>query len=980
MIGKYRVLEQIGEGGMATVYKAYDTQLEREVAIKMIRSSAFPMEGLQNVLKRFEREAKALARLSHTNIISVIDYGEHEGSPYLVMTYLPGGTMKQIMGHPMPWQDSARLLLPVARALDYAHRQGVLHRDVKPANILMTQSGDPMLSDFGLAKIMELGEGHTLTASGISLGTPEYMAPEQGMGRDVDGRVDVYSLGVVLYELITGRKPFTADTPMAVIFKHISEPLPSPRLFVPDLPFEVENILFRAMEKEPENRYPDMHAFAEALEQMASGNLVLQEGFGLPVGLERSSAATLEPVDSLAPTRRDEAKPAQTRKARRRKEEAQTLPPDAEPETLQPRTMSLLSPRQKSGRVILGVGTVLLFLVAALLILKSFAPGEQKNSITPVFQQSTSIGLGQVGQLNELVTLGYGSIAQMALSPAGNVLAVATARGVHLYQPESLTHTGFLDTGGTTTSIAFSPDGKYLISGTLSRKVQIWKMSDLTLLRTLEQHEAGVKRVAFSLDGEHFASGDNDGTICIWRMSDMQVESTLQYGNGGVLSLAFSQDGQKLAAGFEDGPIKLWSVKGGAPLHALKGHEMGTKDLLFSPDGARLVSVGEEGLAKVWRVEDGTLEREIKAETNITCVAFSPDGQNLLFGKWFEADIEMIRLSDGEAAGKIAGQRGGTFGMAVLPDGENLIVWAQDETIRRISSVDGKIEEQVLDFGEAPESLAFSPDGAWLVSAGRDGLIHWWGARDGSLNAQWQGNSVVKLIFTADGKLVSLGQDGMLRVWRPGDATPERMIEGLDGGLISSVALSPDGRYFATGQYDNQLYIRNFTDETLVQTLQGHSKTILALAFSPDGQWLASGGQDQSLHVWRVSDWQEVYVFKDMSTGLSGVFFSPDSQHLFANTWDGSGAAWRMSDGSQEYTFSDLGGMDQGLAISPTGEWLASAAYTRLRIWKVDGGGLVSEIPIEGNFLQTVVFSPDGAYLAVGEMDGTIHLLGVPSP
>ena len=265
-IGRYHIIEQLGQGGMATVYKAYDTRLERDVAVKIIRTDQFPPATLEKVLKRFEREAKALARLSHSNIVSVIDYGEQEDVPYLVMTYLPGGTLKEKIKGRIHWAEAARLLLPVAQALAYAHQQGVIHRDVKPNNILVSHSGAPMLTDFGIAKMLDLSEAQTLTGTGVGIGTPEYMAPEQGLGREVDGRADIYSLAIIFYELITGRKPYTADTPMAVVFKHISDPLPRPGEYVPGLPEQVEKVLFKALAKKPEDRYESMDGFIQALD------------------------------------------------------------------------------------------------------------------------------------------------------------------------------------------------------------------------------------------------------------------------------------------------------------------------------------------------------------------------------------------------------------------------------------------------------------------------------------------------------------------------------------------------------------------------------------------------------------------------------------------------------------------------------------------------------------------------------------------
>jgi len=266
-LGRYHILEQLGEGGMATVYKAYDTRLERDVAIKIIRSEAFPPNQLERILKRFEREAKSLARLSHTNIIKVIDYGEHEGSPYLVMEYLAGGTLKQRLGKPMPWQDAVRLILPIAEALEYAHEQKIIHRDIKPSNILLTQRGQPMLTDFGIAKILETEETFTLTGTGIGVGTPEYMAPEQWTG-SATAQSDIYSLGVVLYEMVTGRKPYMADTPAAILLKQANDPLPRPTQFVLDLSDAIEKILIKALAKNLQSRYQNIAEFLDALDRL----------------------------------------------------------------------------------------------------------------------------------------------------------------------------------------------------------------------------------------------------------------------------------------------------------------------------------------------------------------------------------------------------------------------------------------------------------------------------------------------------------------------------------------------------------------------------------------------------------------------------------------------------------------------------------------------------------------------------------------
>ncbi len=277
-IGRYHLIEPMGDGGMALVFKARDTLLERYVALKVIRTDLFSGSDMDQMLERFTREAKWLAALAHPNIVKIFDFGSFEGSPYLVEELLPGGTLKTRLGKPLPYRQAAALLAPVARALAYAHGRGIIHRDVKPANILFSETGEPMLTDFGIAKIMTSDQASTLTGTGVGIGTPAYMAPEQSLGQGVDARADIYSLAVVYYELITGRRPFEADTPMAVMFMQIKDPLPRPRLFVPDLPEKVEAVLFKALAKNPNDRYADMNAFASALDDLAEVPQV-QSGF-----------------------------------------------------------------------------------------------------------------------------------------------------------------------------------------------------------------------------------------------------------------------------------------------------------------------------------------------------------------------------------------------------------------------------------------------------------------------------------------------------------------------------------------------------------------------------------------------------------------------------------------------------------------------------------------------------------------------------
>ena len=270
MLGRYRLDEKIGEGGMAAVYRAFDTKLEREVAIKVITNRR---QDSETFLKRFDREAKALAKLSHPGIMDIHDYGDEDGLPYIVMEYLPNGTLKQYMGRPISYSQAAKMLSPIAEALTYAHARGIIHRDIKPANILFSEHNRPLIGDFGIVKVEEIDNTEALTQVGTGIGTPAYMSPEQGRGSGVDHRTDIYALGVVFYELITGRRPYEAPTPTSFFFKQMTEPLPDPRVYAPEIPQEVVNFINKALNIDANQRIQSMDEFSQAMNRFSSGKV-----------------------------------------------------------------------------------------------------------------------------------------------------------------------------------------------------------------------------------------------------------------------------------------------------------------------------------------------------------------------------------------------------------------------------------------------------------------------------------------------------------------------------------------------------------------------------------------------------------------------------------------------------------------------------------------------------------------------------------
>lgn len=280
-LGGHRILSSLGQGGMARVYRAYQENLDREVAVKVL-PPWFAAD--RNFVERFNLEAKLVARLSHPNIVTVHDANEQQGHLYIVMQLVDGGTLKQRLeqGKTIAAQEVISIFTQIASALSYAHEQGIIHRDVKPVNVLMDKSGRPILSDFGIAKVLA-STNDNLTRPGAGVGTPEYMSPEQCQGVAVDGRADIYALGVMLFEALAGRTPFRADNYPALAHSHLYEPPPSPRSINPAIPPGVERVILTALMKNPQHRFQSASEMADALQRafIATSNVAMVQG-GMP--------------------------------------------------------------------------------------------------------------------------------------------------------------------------------------------------------------------------------------------------------------------------------------------------------------------------------------------------------------------------------------------------------------------------------------------------------------------------------------------------------------------------------------------------------------------------------------------------------------------------------------------------------------------------------------------------------------------------
>ena len=389
-IGKYQILEKLGRGGMAEVYKAYQANLDRYVAIKLLH--AF-LANEQDFLQRFKREARAMAAMNHPNIVGVYDFEVYkEDTYYLVMEYIAGGTLKQrqeelaAKQEGMPLEKSIQIGYQVAEALDYAHNRGMVHRDVKPANIMLGEDDKALLTDFGIVKMMG-GQTMAYTVTGALIGTPSYMSPEQAMGQPGDKRVDIYALGVLLFQMTTGQLPFSADTPLAVIMKHVNDPVPKPVTFNPDVPLKLQDIILKAMEKEPDNRYQTAVDMANELRALRLDSA--------------QSTAFLAGATAVIPQIGKAKPPADTKESNvgSTAASATALGMDVQKHTpsfqsmpLPPQTQTVPTEKKRSPWLYLGLGLLLLFLIGGTGVAFNIFGGadEENNTIAATTAESTA--------------------------------------------------------------------------------------------------------------------------------------------------------------------------------------------------------------------------------------------------------------------------------------------------------------------------------------------------------------------------------------------------------------------------------------------------------------------------------------------------------------------------------------------------------------------------------------------------------------
>jgi eukaryotic-like serine/threonine-protein kinase len=971
-IGRYKLLQKIGEGGMGVVYMAEQEEpIRRRVALKIIKLGM----DTQQVVARFEAERQALALMDHPNIAKVFDAGATDtGRPYFVMELVTGIPITEFCDkNRLGAVDRINLFIQVCHAIQSAHQKGIIHRDLKPTNILVTLNAGapvPIVIDFGVAKATQqkLTEKTFFTNYATMIGTPAYMSPEQAeMSQlDVDTRSDIYGLGVLLYELLTGTTPFMEKRLRSVSYNEMQRIImeeeperPSTRLTQELVAAEVTRrrfgdveksassrqrlqealhqikgdldwIVMKCLEKDRMRRYDTANGVAADLKRHLENEPVLARPPSAAYKFQKAfrrnklafcaaAAVTAALVIGLSLTSWMFFKERDARRRATAAEQTARDKTETANENLYVSDMNVAKLAWDAGD--LGRATELL-------------DRHRREAGRPDYRGFEWRYLWNLCRPTERATLAgrAGPLNGMAISSDGNILATASSdKTVKLWdltsRREVATLTGHLD---SVTCAAFSPDGKTLATGSADNTVILWDVASRKRLGLLAGHSSEVNFVGFSPGGKILVSASTDQSAKLWDLQTLQVKHTLLRYSNVVRSAAFSPDGRTLVTGGGDGTVKLWDPSTGREAGSLDAHQLIVWSLAFSPDGGTLAMGLDDGSVGVW---DLTARREIHSLTGhrsvATCVQFSPDGQTLASGSLDDT----IRLWSTHTWGEKGVLRG------------------------HLASV---------------SAVAFTPDSRTVLSSSFDKTVKIWDANPPQMVSSVQAHaSWCTAEPSPDGKIIaSTSTDGTIKLWDALSLANLATLKGGGGRLIAYSKFSSDGRLLASASADNTIKLWDVRSRKEVATLSGHSNNIWQVGFLAGGRTLVSCSADKTIKFWDLDSCRQIASL-DLGSGVECLAVSGDGKWLASGCEDGSVSVFDASSRVRKFSAREHDKACWALAFSPDSKFLATGAWDgTVKLWDTRmETAVILKVPVAND----IAFSPDGKTLVIGSADKTIR-------